>query len=732
MVNNMKKTKLFYLPLIAVSLIISGCSNPVEEEPTLDDVTFHEDTSEEDPVPRDIDLPTIGSDAVTPLEISATTEYYNNVDLHQFAGQWGGYGIHYPSLLKYGNKYYLYSSTPDMNVGIKAYSSEDLVNWAFVGTMGYVTKDKASFAAKAPQVFHVDDNFLMYFKSSSGYNIFKSSSPEGPFVPFDKVEFDSNYIGNFYLAPNGKMFYIAGGDEVASIYEMSDYKTIDGNSKYDIVATKIDSYNGASNKITNPSISYVNQVAYLTYSSQDEKVASYRSYYATAIAPDFSSSESLAKSFFSNKQGPVLINTNSLHGSVGLGDLKIIEGPDNASYFAYYTSLESTSVRRFNVSPIYLEKGYMSLSHRDNNSIKPNSFTAEVPEFSDEVVLSDEVSESHYVASLTFKDMKEVYFSYHTSKNTFVVEFKDNKANLILRENGLNKLIASRDVSGKNHEVIAIAHDDVDVYLDGYLMAENYKTSFDLKGKIGYLVKDENSRKIAMNFTNVNIYKDNQFLFKQADQPFSAAQYLEEDSKVSAETKIKLIEDKNNDFYGYPYLDLSTARDYARYLVDVNEDARYGIELVLNTSFTYYEAALGIRLGLNNELIYKTSQVGLDGYCRILTAEFDMSKGPAELLIENLSNAYLRLVSVRLVKTSKYYPSYENSLSTYVESGVHYETDFRINSSFGAHETYEGARSFAYVGDNTITDFKLSVQVGKGYLSKFSVLYRSCFPPRLG
>ena len=408
----MKKTRLFYLPLIAISLIISGCSNTVEEEPTLDDVTFHEDTPEEDPVPRGIDLPTIGSDAVTPLEISTTPEYYNNVDLHQFAGQWSGYGVHYPSIFKYGNKYYLYSSTPDMNVGIKAYSSEDLVNWAFVGTMGYVTKDKASFAAKAPQVFHVDDNFLMYFKSPSGYSIFKSSSPEGPFVPYDKVDFDSNYIGNFYLAPNGKMFYIAGGDEVASIYEMSDYKTIDGNSKYDIAETRIDSYNGASYKINNPSISYVNQVAYLTYSSQDERIASYRSYYASAIEPDFSSSEALAKSFFSNKQGPVLINTNSLHGSVGLGDLKIIEGPDNASYFGYYTSLESTNVRRFNVSPIYLDKGYLSLSHRDTNTIKPNEFTAEVPDFSDEVVLSDESSGTHYVASLTFEDMKEVYFSY--------------------------------------------------------------------------------------------------------------------------------------------------------------------------------------------------------------------------------------------------------------------------------------------------------------------------------
>ena len=187
---------------------------------------------------------------------------------------------------------------------------------------------------------------------------------------------------------------------------------------------------------------------------------------------------------------------------------------------------------------------------------------------------------------------------------------------------------------------------------------------------------------------------------------------LEEESNISAENKFVVVEDKTSDFYGQRYVDLSTARDYVRYLVDVKEDARYGVELVLNTSFTKYESYLGVRLGVNSELMFKTSPLGDTGYCRFLSAEFDVNKGPQELLVENLSNANLRILSVRLVKTSKYHPKYSNNLANYVTSGIHYETDFRLNSSFNAHSTYEGARSFAYVGDNTITNFKLKIEIG--------------------
>ena len=142
----MEKYRYISLIIATTSLFVTSCSKENKKTtPTMDDVTFVDDNSQDDPKPRDVTLPSVGSDAVAPLEINQTVSYFNNVDLHTFVGQWSGYGIHYPSIVKFDGTYYLYSSTPDSNVGIKAYSSTDLVSWNFVGSMGYVTKEKTSF-----------------------------------------------------------------------------------------------------------------------------------------------------------------------------------------------------------------------------------------------------------------------------------------------------------------------------------------------------------------------------------------------------------------------------------------------------------------------------------------------------------------------------------------------------------------------------------------------------------
>ena len=88
-----------------------------------------------------------------------------------------------------------------------------------------------------------------------------------------------------------------------------------------------------------------------------------------------------------------------------------------------------------------------------------------------------------------------------------------------------------------------------------------------------------------------------------------------------------------------------------------------------------------------------------------------MKAGANEILVENLSNGELRLVSIRLVRLSESAPEFSDPLNNYVSKGVHYETDFLLNNQYECHQTYEGARSFAYVGDNTISDFELKIEV---------------------
>ena len=70
--------------------------------------------------------------------------------------QWQGYGIGDPFIMRYNGVYYLYVSSLDTEVGVRAYKSADLVNWVPVTGAGlkegYVSQDSVTLAAYAPEV----------------------------------------------------------------------------------------------------------------------------------------------------------------------------------------------------------------------------------------------------------------------------------------------------------------------------------------------------------------------------------------------------------------------------------------------------------------------------------------------------------------------------------------------------------------------------------------------------
>ncbi|MGE7057459.1 glycoside hydrolase, partial [Paenibacillus glucanolyticus] len=63
-------------------------------------------------------------------EITMEHTYLNPMKLDQ---EWEDYGIGDPYVLRFNGRYYLYCSTKDWRVGIKAWSSEDLVSWQYEG-----------------------------------------------------------------------------------------------------------------------------------------------------------------------------------------------------------------------------------------------------------------------------------------------------------------------------------------------------------------------------------------------------------------------------------------------------------------------------------------------------------------------------------------------------------------------------------------------------------------------
>ena len=704
--------------LLSSLLLLGGCKSKSKKDvPTLDDVSFPNE-DEDDPTHPGIEvLPNVGDEAVTPLEITANPSYFNNFSLHNIPGQWSGYGVHYPSVFKYNDTYYLYQSTPDSNVGIRALKSTDLVNWEFATEagfpLGYITKEKVTYGAKGPQVIAYNNEFYLYFKSATGYQIFKSDSPEGPFETYKTLGFDSNYISHFFQAPNGKLFLINGGDEAVEIYEMNSMEEVNQGSRQVVSCTAISSHYGASNKVTSPSMVDVNGVCYLTYSSQIESLVSYRTYLVSAINPDYSSAAALANSFFNQEMGPLLLNTNEDNGARGLGDMSIIEGPDLVSYYALYTSYESTTVRRMNIAPISFSGSNLNIAHRDNSSFTLSLDKKHLEDSEETLLLSENETGNEFSASYNFQDVNNIYFGYKTSKNNYKLSFdkENNLVTLSLLENGLLTELGKANCYGTNHEVEVTYNGALTVEVDKTRLANYLSVHKAPVGKIGY-EKNEHSVINKTFFVNSSSLKNNQENVKLAESNIYANMYLAKESSITDAEKIKMIDKPSQDLFGSYYLNMTKQHDYARFLADVKEDGRYGLELIYNASFGNNLSYLGLRVGANNEVIYKTSPIGNSGFVRTLTAEFNVTHGVNEILVENLSNDVLKLVSVRLVKVSSYSPSYSNLLDNYATKGVRYVTDFRINASYKAHETYEGARCFAYVGDNTITDFTMEVEVG--------------------
>ena len=715
----MKNYKALILLALA-PICLTGCKKKNQEEQKeeqkLDGVNLPTAPIEEYNAGASVILPSEGSEAQSPLAITASYTYFDNDDLHNLAGQWSGYGIHTPYILKHAGVYYMYQSTPKSNIGIKAFKSIDLLNWDYVTeagfTSGYITKDRPTYASSSPRVYFYNDAFYLLFNSPNGYRVYSSTSPEGEFTFVKDLNYASKYNASVFIAPNGKLFFVTGGEKSVALYEMKSIFEIDESTRVEVDCTAIDSYSGQSFEVQSPSISLIDGVAYLTYSSVDESFKSYRSYLVSAISPDYSNAKAFADSFFNQRQGPILINTNDMHGDISLGDLSIIEGPDMVSYYAMYTSLESPGVRRVNFAPISYSGANISFAHRSVGQVKDVKTINEATLSGDSKKISTESTGNYFTANLLANKASEYYFSYRSANNNFVIALNNGEAVLSKKENGLTSEISKVSYNGNTHEVkVQGSNKNLTVYFDNKLLVNNYVSTSELSGKLGYTLSD-GGKAIYTSFTNSVAALNERIMFKSSESNIYAASYLDEYSHFANAEPVRKVQENYSDFYGSYYLDLATFKDCARFLVDVKEAGRYGVEMTFNTAFSQHNSTIGLRVGDGDELMHQLNRIEGQGYARVLTAEFDVNKGANELFIENLSNNELKLIALRLVKVSASAPSYTNSLADFASKGIKYETDFELNEQYDSHEVYEGAKMFAYVGDNTITDFTMKIEVG--------------------
>lgn len=237
-------------------------------------------------------------------------------------GEWNAYGIGDPYILKYRGTFYLYCSTKDNNIGIKCWSSKDLVNWSgpFTCSTDVITK-----TAYAPEVVYWNGMFYMYTSpAGNGHYVLSSTSPTGPFTVVTS-NLAKNIDGSIFINDDGAWyFYHANGNGIMGC-SMSNPTTIGADVD---LGCKM-----ANNWTEGPCVFKRNGVYYLIYTGNHVISKGYRTDYAkNSAGPINSFTPQIA-------QNPILVRSEG--PVVGLGHGSAFIGPDLDSYYFCYHNLES-------------------------------------------------------------------------------------------------------------------------------------------------------------------------------------------------------------------------------------------------------------------------------------------------------------------------------------------------------------------------------------------------------
>lgn len=144
----------------------------------------------------------------TPFDINSINDTYESVAPFTYYSKWASYNVHDPSIKKFGDYYYCYSTDvgygTDVPPGLQVRKSKDLVEWKYVGWVfnglpakgAQFIKDAGGTpfnALWAPYVMKVGNEYWLYYSLScarprlSVIGLATATSPEGPWTEKDIV-----------------------------------------------------------------------------------------------------------------------------------------------------------------------------------------------------------------------------------------------------------------------------------------------------------------------------------------------------------------------------------------------------------------------------------------------------------------------------------------------------------------------------------------------------------------
>ena len=272
------------------------------------------------------------------------SNYYSNPITSVEETTWNDYGTGDPYVMRYNGIYYLYSSTRDNEVGIKCWSSKDLVNWNYEGEC---TTEAITKAAYAPEVVYYNGKFYMYTSpAGDGHYVLSADSPTGPFTAITE-NLGMSIDGSVFIDDDGKWYFYHSDVDGIRAHEMTSpdsmqIDAIDVNAKM----------NGWTE---GPMVIKHDGSYYLTYTGNHVLSNGYRVNYGVGDSP---------LSFIPSEDNPVLIHTE---GDVyGLGHSSSVKGPDLDSFYMIYHSLIGLTVegmpkRAMNIDRIVFNGSSMAI-----------------------------------------------------------------------------------------------------------------------------------------------------------------------------------------------------------------------------------------------------------------------------------------------------------------------------------------------------------------------------------
>lgn len=427
-------------------------------------------------------------------------EIYNEMYANPFPSleeEWEDYGNGDPYVLRHDGRYYLYVSTKDHRTGIKAWMSDNLVDWSYAGL---VTEDPVSTGAYAPEVIYSNGWFYLYTSPAGrGHYVFRSESPTGPFERISE-NVGMSIDGSVFIDDDGSwLFTHAGSSGIVGV-------PMDGPAEFGVGQTIPGPYLGHWTE--GSMIIKRNGTYYMTYTGNHVFSKGYRIHYAV-------SHDSPLGPYSIPANNPLVISTKP--DFYGLGHSSTVMGPDLDSYYLVYHNLtgrsqEGPPVRRMNIDRLVfngdkmeilgptnydqpIPRGPVFADRLDADVIDENRWESAKSEGGGRII-SKASTDRIYTAEYNLvpsKTQVAALFAYEEANRFGFAEIEPelNRLSLGRMEDGNRKVLATAELPddtdwSKLHTIrIERGNERLRVYLDGVLKLDESSETFG-PGHIGY------------------------------------------------------------------------------------------------------------------------------------------------------------------------------------------------------------------------------------------------------